>query len=551
MAFLTRSIFKATGVACLFAAQSVAAQTILDRVDPSKVEPSASAPAPRAEDPRVDLGGTVMKAAATLDRSVFVGAITIAGLERLHAADFADLIIAHVGRTLTPIELARLADLVAERARARGYVFAQATIPPQSVTAGVLRVSLDEGQIDELRIRGAENRALRAALSPLVGSGPVTIDALERRLLIAGDVDGMWLRRSQFVREGARGILVVDAVRDRVGASVGIDNSGSRAIGPIQGDLTVRYSQLFADDDLVTFTALATPAEPREFGYARLRYGKRIAADGTEVAASVSYSRALPGSYLRSRNIEGRSWTAGLNALHPLLRRRQNSLWVEGSLGIRTVEQSRAGIQVRRDRLTVGRVGAYGFAATPGGRVRTSITFSQGLGLFDATRRGDPLASRDDASGRFSSVALTASWTMTPVGGFSAQVDVASQIAAQPLLVSEESGLGGGSFLRGYDYSERIGDDAAMASMELRYDLAKTAGPLFRPQVYGFFDGGVVRNLRGGSGGGSLFSTGAGFRTGITRTATADLGIAVPLSGMRYDSSNRAPLVNFRLTKRF
>ena len=535
----------------LFASQTAAAQTVLDRVDPSKVELDAPGMPQRVDDPGVDIGSATAATASTLDRSVTVGAITIAGLERLHAADFADVIMAHVGRTLTPADLARLTDLIAERARTRGYVFAQATIPPQSVTAGVLRVALDEGRIDELRIRGADNRAVHAALSPLLGSGPVTIDALERRLLIAGDVDGMWLRRSQFVREGGRGVLVVDLIRDRVVATVGLDNSGSRAIGPIQGDLTVRYSQLFADDDIVTFTALATPAEPREFAYGRLRYGKRIATDGTEVAASVSYSRALPGSYLRSREIEGRSWTAGLNLLHPLLRRRQTSLWVEGSVGIRTVEQSRAGLQVRRDRLTVARVGTYGFAATPGGRVRTSVTFSQGLDLFDATRRGDPFASRSDAGGKFSSVALSASWTMTPIGGFSAQVDLASQIAAQPLLVSEETGLGGGSFLRGYDYSERIGDNAAMASLELRYDLAQAVGPLIRPQVYGFFDGGVVRNLRGGSGGGSLFSTGAGLRTAITRTATADLNVAVPLSGIRYDSGDRTPLVSFRLTKRF
>ncbi|RZM17910.1 MAG: hypothetical protein EOP67_61550, partial [Sphingomonas sp.] len=210
VAFLTRSILTAAGLACLVAGQGAAAQTVLDRVDPSKVEPSAPPIVPRAAGPRVDLPNSEAARVATLDRAVMVGAITIVGLERLHASDFADLIIAHVGRTLAPADLARLADLVAERARARGYVFAQATIPPQAVTAGVLRISIDEGRIDELRIRGADNRAVRAALAPLIGSGPVTIDALERRLLIAGDVDGMWLRRSQYVRDGARGVLVVD-----------------------------------------------------------------------------------------------------------------------------------------------------------------------------------------------------------------------------------------------------------------------------------------------------------------------------------------------------
>ncbi|HVF94424.1 MAG TPA: ShlB/FhaC/HecB family hemolysin secretion/activation protein [Sphingomonas sp.] len=529
----------------------VTAQTILDRVDPSKIEVGVPKDEQRRGDTPVGTPPTTAPTIATARAPITVGAITLSGLERLHAADFADIFELYVGRTVSPDALRGLTDAIAARARSRGYVFAQASIAPQTMTAGVLRVIVDEGRVDEIRFRGSENDAVRGALLPLVGAGPVTLDQVERRLLIAGDVDGIWLRGTQFVREGDRNVLLVDVAADRVTAYLGLDNLGSRPIGPLQADLSIRVAQLLADDDLVTFSALTTPFEPNEFAYARLRYGKRIATGGTEMSLAASYSRARPGSYLASREIEGRSWNATLGVLHPLLRRREQSLWLEGSFGVRTVLQDRAERRARRDRLTVARLGAYGFTAAAGGRLRANLTISQGVDLFGATRRNDPFASRSDASGRFTTVAASADWTMTPIGGFSAQLGVATQIAAQPLLVSEETGLGGGSFLRGYNYSERIGDNGTMASAELRYTPAAKLGPLRKPQLYGFFDGGYVTNLDGGSGGGALFSTGAGLRAGVGQTMTADVALAVPLSGARYDNGNSDPIVSFRLTRRF
>jgi hemolysin activation/secretion protein len=527
------------------------AQTVLDRVDPSKLEVGVPKDEQRRGDAVIGTPPVGVSEPVGARNAITVGAIALSGLERLRASDFADIFEAYVGRTVSPDGLRALTDAIAGRARDRGYVFAQASIAPQAIAAGVLRVIVDEGRIDEVRLRGAPNDAARAALAPLVGAGPVTMADLERRLLIAGDVDGIWVRSTQFVREGTRNILVVEVNVDRIGGYLGLDNSGSRPIGPIQLDLSIRVAQLLAADDLVTFSALATPAEPNEFAYARVRYGKRISRSGTEMSLAASFSRARPGSYLASRDIEGRSWNLTLATLHPVIRRREESLWLEGSFGMRTVVQDRADLRARRDRLVVARIGTYGFVATPGGRLRANLTVSQGLDLFDATRRRDPLASRRDASGRFTTVAASFDWTMKPVGGVSAQLGVATQLAAQPLLVSEETGLGGGSFLRGYDYSERIGDRGAMASAELRYDPAARIGPFRKPRLYAFVDGGYVENLRGGSGGGSLFSTGGGARAGIGASTTADVGIAVPLSGPRYDSGDASPIVNFRLSRRF
>lgn len=539
----------ATAAGLLFTG-GAGAQTVLDRVDPTRVEETvqpdgktpARAPVPTSPAPPA---GPVPAA------SVTVGAVVLSGLTILGPSDFADIIERHVGRTLTPVDLAGLADAIAQRARARGLVLAGASVPPQPLVAGVLRVEVDEGRVDEVRLDGADNRAVHASLAPLVGAGPVTLARLERHLLIAGDVDGVWLRGTRLVRENGRNVLEVRVGVDRFSALVALDNSGSRPIGPVQADVLARAAQLLADDDLLTFSGVITPTQPDEFGFARLRYGKRVSAGGTELNASVSAARTHPGAYLRSRDIQGRSWTAALGLLHPLLRRRADSLWLEGSLGVRRTRQEREDVLARRDRLTVARVGVYGFSDVPGGRLRASATVSQGLDLFDATRRGDPLASRRDADGTFTSLALTADWTGPIAPDVTVQVAVATQLAAQPLLVSEETGIGGGQFLRAYDYSERSGDQGAMGAAELRWAVAPKIGPVRRPVLYAFVDGGRVTNLRRGSGGGTLFSTGGGVRMDIADLLSADVGVAVPLSGERYDSGNRRPVINFRVTRRF
>lgn len=526
------------------------AQTALDRVDPSRVEDKVPRPAGGEPQSAVDLPaapGTQASGGAPIT----VGAIVLSGLQKLRPSDFADIFEVYVGRTLSPAALGGLTDALAERARKRGYPFASATIAPQSMPAGTLRVAMDEGRIDEIRLLGVQNAAAMKALAPLRGRAAVSLRELERRLLIAGDIDGLWLRRSRLVREGERNVLVVELGEDRVSGSIGIGNDGSRPIGPVQADATLTVAQVLAPDDVLSVSLFATPVDPREFGYARARYGKRVSAEGTEVSLAVAGSLTHPGAYLRDYDIEGRSWTVTLGVLQPVLRSREGSVWIEGSFGLRTVKQDRADRLVRRDRLSVARLGAYGFAPLAGGRLRAGVTLAQGLDLFDATQAGDPLASRRDADGTFTSLSLWSEWAGTLVGPLSAQIGVASQKAFEPLLVSEETGLGGGAFLRGYDYSERSGDDGTMATGELRLSVADKLGPASKPLLYTFVDGGRVTNLHDGYGTGTLFSAGGGVRATIARTLSADIGLAFPLSGLRYDSGNSDPVVNFRLSKRF
>ncbi len=535
-------------------------QQNLDRVNPARLEDQSLEKISEETDNVPQLvveeeiftenGGRTEVAAAQPDLSYDVGAIDIVGLQGMSRSAFSDIVGSFIGRSLTSDDLASLTDQIARRARQQ-YPMASAAIEPQALRAGVLRVRIDEGLIDEIRLDGVQNSAVMAALQPLASGQPVTTAQLERRLLIAGDIDGISLGETRIERQDGKTILLVKVGHDAFRAQITFDNDSSKPLGPLELFGTARFNGVLAADDSLQIFALNTVPQLSELSFARLRYGKRVSPGGTEISLTGSYSRNAPGAYLEAFDIEGESWFAAIGALHPLKRSRQTSLWLDASLSYREIAQRRTDILARKDRLTVARLGLYGYTDLAGGRLRINTSLAQGLDLFGATKGSNPLSSRDDADGTFTTITFFADWKKEIVSNFGTNIAVRSQLASQPLLVSEEMGIGGASFVRGYDYSERSGDQSVTGYFELNYDWKHDLGVVRGLEFYAFADGGKAMNLEGGFGSGTLFSTGGGIRADVNSRTDAGLEIAVPLSGDRYDTDNQDPRIRFAMTRYF
>jgi hemolysin activation/secretion protein len=524
-------------------------QVALDRVDPGRTEERVTnerEEIPTTNDPQILESSTAFQ---TQD-DVFVGAIAIDGLHVMARGDFSDIVENYIGRTLSGSELTELVERLANRVKAK-FPLASVYVEPQKITAGVLQVTIDEGAIDEVRIEGAQNRSVVAALSKLASGQPVTAVDLERSLLVAGDIDGVTLGNVRVMREENRNVLVVNGTYERVGGSVTFGNDGSKPLGPLELYGHVRFNGLFAQDDTLQVFILDTVPEVEELVFGQVRYGKRVSREGTEISATGSFSRSAPGAYLEPFNIRGESWTVSLGLLHPALRRQNSSIWIRADASHRQIKQSRDGALARQDRLTTVSAGIYGYSRLAGGWLRANAQIKQGLDLFDATQLGDPLSSRQDADGTFTTATFDIGWRKNVVADLGINVAVRSQLALQPLLISEETGLGGANFVRGYDYSERTGDQALLAYGELNYSWDSLPGPLAELEFYGFVDGGKAYNLDEGFGGGSLFSSGGGFRADIGKSLTGGLEVAVPLSGVRYDTGDSSARVRFQVTQAF
>jgi hemolysin activation/secretion protein len=534
-------------------ASAASVQTPVDRADPSVVEEElrdgkepARQPTPK---PPLLLDPSESAETATLTRPFAVRMIQVEGASELAAATFRAAVAPFAGRTLDAGDMRALATAVADAARSAGYGLATAWIPEQTVAQGVLRVAIDEGRIDDIEIDGYAGAPVRRLLAPLANGRPVRTAELERRLLLAGDVPGVSMGQARLERVRDRNLLVVKVKRARTEGRVSADNWGSNTVGPVRAHLRVDLNGLLAEDDRVTIGGVTTPLQPKEFGLARLAYSKAVGSNGTEVTISGYAARSRPGGVLADREFEGRSLEASLGISHPIVRGRDASFWGDLELTLRDAEQSQRDTTIRNDRLSILRASGYLTAKLGGGRMRARLSLSQGIGILGATREDDPLRSRRDGSAIFSKAEFWASYHRGLGGPISIQFQAEGQVASRPLLSSEEMGLGGRYFLRGYDYREFSGDKGIAGSVEIRLDLPDM-GSIETSQLYGFGDAGTVGNLEGGFGSGSLASAGGGVRAWLRHDLETALELGVPLSEGA-DGEERDPRVSFVVTKRF
>jgi hemolysin activation/secretion protein len=533
---------------------AAAVQTPVDRADPSVVEEELRDPKQRASQPT---GQAPLLAqpeddpdAASLTRPVAVRMVRVEGATVLPASVFAPAVRPFIGRTFASRDLRALATSVADAVRSAGYGLATAWIPEQTVEDGVLRVTVDEGRIDDVKINGPPSAAVRRRLAPLASGRPVRTSDLERRLLLAGDVSGVTLGNARLERVHGKNLLVVDAEHAAAQGKVTLDNWGSETVGPIRAHLSVDLNGVIADDDRVTIAGVATPADPTEFGLVRLGYTKQIGGDGTEVSLSGYAARSRPGGELADRKFEGRSLEASIGISRAFRRARDASVWGDAEFTFRDADQSLRDVTIRSDRLAILKAGSYVAAQLAGGRARARLSISQGLGILGATGADDPLRSRADGSAIFSKAEFWTHYDRVLAGPVSIQLQGEGQIASRPLLSSEEMGLGGRHFLRGYDYREFSGDRGIAGSAELRLDLPPLA-LVQAAQLYGYADAGTVGNLEQGSGGGSLASAGGGVRAWLRGGLQAGIEIGVPLSHGADPDHDREPRISIVVATRW
>lgn len=546
-----RFIMAAAAALCLAQTPSLASQTPADRADPSVIEeelPDRQMPAPKPNEPLSIEPGHQPDVA--VPGAVVAGAILVEGAEALPAAAFAPVIYSYAGRTLADADLQALVTDIANVAREAGFGLATAWIPPQRVTSGVLRVRLDPGRVDAIEAKGDAAEVAWRLLAPLADGRPVRTAELERRLLLAGDIAGVWVGSARLERRGERNILHVETRRDRVRGRAYLDNWGSSTVGPVNLSTLIDINGVLADDDQLMLGGVITPFSPEEFQLVRAGYSKALGLQGTVLSLGGYAAWSEPGGVLSGRDVDSSSYQGSIDVLHPLLRSRDASLWGKVEFTLRDTTQKRTGDITRDDRVAKITASALGVANIGEGRVRGLLAVVQGTGAFDATREGDPDASRPDGSAIFTKVELWAEYRRPLGGRFSLQLEAQGQVASRALLSSEEMGLGGRNFLRSFDYREASGDKGIAGSAELRFDLKKLPAPIETAQLYGYVDAGSVGNYGDGRGGATLASAGGGVRFDLS-DISAGVELGIPLTDSPFSDGDRDPRLSFTISTRF
>jgi len=481
--------------------------------------------------------------------TIMIGAVNVETSLQIPASALAGSYEQFIGQEATIDVLQQLASAVSRTAREEGYIFASARIPSQSVKIGVVAVELDPGAIDEVRIIGSQNKRLQKILGSLK-SNAARSSMIQRQLLLAGDLPDISLVNSSYVREDGRGVLVVTVNDIKAKGYAALDNHGPDTLGPIRARLNLDIAGLLSDGDVFSATVISSALQPRELTYINARYAMTLGAGDTVIGLAGAAGRTSSGGALRRFNFEGRNRYAAMFASQSLKRSNDFNLWLNAELAYLDVQQSQNDRVFQQDEIVTASLNFTGNYNVGVGRIYGGVGVTQGLGILGASRSGDPLNSRPNGSGTFTKANFWINSILDMGQGFGVRFAGNAQIASQPLLSANEIAIGGPYFGRGYDFSERFGDEGILGLAELRKEFKAVNGWLDWFQLYGFIDGGYVSNIGTGFGDGSLVSAGGGLRA---QMGVVDLNIetAAPINENRFESGNQSPKLNFQLGVRF
>jgi hemolysin activation/secretion protein len=144
---------------------------------------------------------------------------------------------------------------------------------------------------------------------------------------------------------------------------------------------------------------------------------------------------------------------------------------------------------LNQDKTSVIKFGADYLARDRGGVWSVRSQFNIGTGLFDATTRPKPLPDGQFFSWLFQAQRVQRVWVDNYL-----ILSADLQLAADPLLASEQFVIGGGPSVRGYQQNIRFGDNGYRFSGELRIPILKASSGRPTLQLAPFVDAGQVWN---------------------------------------------------------
>lgn len=461
--------------------------------------------------------------------------IGVEGATRFPQAEVDAFFAPLVGRRIVLEDLREAAAKLEARYREAGYFLTRVFVPPQQVKGGILTVRVVEGYVSAVYVEApdeATRRHLVKMLQPITEQRPVSLAALERRLLLINDLPG--IAGTGTLRPGAE--LGASELLFTVRAKpqpvvVSINNAGSHTLGPWGYGVNTTLNRPFGGIGALDLGVYAAGRDLKELRSGSLRYAMPLGTGGAIASLGGLVAWARPGGSVKALDIEGLVTSFTGRVRQPLVRSRANSLFLD--LGV-TATRSRTDVLDQRFSLDKTVVGEASLLFQQSGWANGSSTVT--LGLF----RGLPdLGSMDEDAANpsvfgfdpdFTRLAFAAQRTQFLPARFSAFLAVQAQYTKDTLVSGEQISFGGSAIGRGYDPSVIAGDRGIGGIAELRYDSKLKLDPYVQSvQFYGFVDRASVTTVANDATPrfkDVIGSYGGGVRLGLEPRADLDLRLS-------------------------
>ena len=265
-----------------------------------------------------------------------VRAVVFEGNTKLSESALQAIAAPYTNRAISLAEANELAAKVTAAYRDAGYILSRAVVPAQNVTGGTLHIRIFEGRIDQTSIRGnagGDEPFLEAYGKRITADQPLTADVLERELLLANDLQGVNVRSvltaSQTVPGAADLTLVVDP--QPMEGFIGVDNHGSRYLGPYEIQSAVFFNDAFGWGGRVGVNGVVTPNSGPDLAYGGISFDQPLGTNGMRLFTTFSYASTQPGEALRALGSRGDALNGSAALSYPFIRSRDFNL--QGSVG--------------------------------------------------------------------------------------------------------------------------------------------------------------------------------------------------------------------------
>lgn len=422
--------------------------------------------------------------------------ILISGNTRFDTAILHALVADAEGQSITLSRLGELAARLTDYYHTHGYPLARAVIPPQTITAGTVRIDILEARYGKITLDNQSrvmDSLLQATLAPLQGGQPVGEAELDHVLLLLSDIPGAATTAILKAGEqiGTSDLLVGAARVPVVSGSAALDNEGNRYTGRARIGGTINVIDPLHHGDVLGASVLSSGSG---MNYGRVSYDTLLNGQGTHIGASWSALHYVLGDTLAALDAHGTAQVASLWVRQPLLRSRDVNLYGQiqyDGLQLRDhVDASALKTDRHLNNWTASLSGDARDSWLTGGANAWSVGWSAGRISFDddAAQLADAGSAR--TQGHFSkwNANLVRLQNLRPRD--SLYLSVSGQWANTNLDASQKMSLGGPYSVRAYDTGALSGDAGYLGTVEWRHEL----GALWQGQwqTITFFDSGHV-----------------------------------------------------------
>lgn len=499
--------------------------------------------------PRVEVReGTIASAPAGAENiKLTLRNLNISGAQVYSEEELGRVFADKIGQDISLADVYAIAADLTRKYRNDGYILTQVVVPPQTIEGGSVRMTVVEGYIGNVEVRGEgdfvnDAVALAEGYSRLVRAGgqALNVRQLERTLLMINDIPGVSARGILSPSEetpGAADLLVI-VQRDIFEGVVSFDNYGSRFLGPTQLGVSAALQGLLGLNERLTGQVAYAPNKDfqDELSYFALGYDMPVGTFGTMLTMNASYSNTEPGFTLKQFDVDGDSRFASIGLRHPFVRTRNLNITGRMLLDWRNVDTDNNIEPDRKDHIRAARVG---------GRVEFidtllnvaynvfDVELGHGLDILNSSNDRDVRVSRPGADWDFFKMEAEYQRLQRLTSKVNFLFAVKGQWADEALWSSEEFGIGGASYGRGFDPSEVTGDDGIAGKIELQWSQPVAIPYVQSYHLFSFYDAGVVWDKDATTAKlkrEELTSAGFGVRADFTAATQAGAFVAWPLN---------------------